>query len=107
MRAFFTFLLSVFIISGFAQGTAQDSAWIRDNYYKTERYITMRDGVRLFTSIYTPKDSSEPHPILMKRTPYSCAPYGEDKWPTFSRGYLRYYFREGYIMVIQDVRGRW
>ena len=91
----------------FAQGNSQDSAWIRDNYYKVERYITMRDGVRLFTSMYIPKDSSEPHPILLKRTPYSCAPYGEDKWAAAWLGYQRYYFREGYIMVTQDVRGRW
>ncbi len=107
MRAFFTLLLSVFIISGFAQGTAQDSAWIRDNYYKTERYITMRDGVRLFTSMYIPKDTSTQHPILLTRTPYSCAPYGEDKWRNTWTGFQRYYFREGYIIVTQDVRGRW
>jgi uncharacterized protein len=107
MRMFLTILLSFFIINAFSQGTPQDSAWIRDNYYKIERYITMRDGVRLFTSIYIPKDSTEPHPILMTRTPYSCAPYGEDKWRNFARSYIRYYFREGYIMVMQDVRGRW
>ena len=44
---------------------AQDSTWIKDHYYKSERYITMRDGVRLFTSMYIPKDSSEKHPILL------------------------------------------
>jgi uncharacterized protein len=107
MKVFFVIVFSLFSVCAFAQGTPQDSAWIRDNYYKMERYITMRDGVRLFTSIYIPRDSSEPHPILMTRTPYSCAPYGEDKWRNFARSYLRYYFREGYIMVIQDVRGRW
>ncbi len=51
-----------------------DSIWVVNNYTKTERQITMRDGVRLFTSIYIPKDESENHPILMERTPYSCAP---------------------------------
>ena len=107
MKIFLVLLLSVFSVSVFAQGTPQDSAWIRDNYYKIERYIPMRDGVKLFTSLYIPKDSSEPHPILMTRTPYSCAPYGENNWRNFARSYLRYYFREGYIMVIQDVRGRW
>ena len=67
----------------------------------------MRDGVKLFTSIYIPKDSTEKHPILITRTPYSCAPYGEENWPSYWDSYKKYYFREGYIMVIQDVRGRW
>jgi len=84
-----------------------DSSWIVNNYIKMERQIIMRDGIKLFTSIYVPKDNSENHPILMERTPYSCAPYGEDKWKDFWSSYQRAYFKEGYIMVIQDVRGRW
>jgi hypothetical protein len=67
----------------------------------------MRDGVRLFTSIYAPKDSSEKHPILMTRTPYSCAPYGENNWRPWWTRFQREYFKEGYIMVIQDIRGRY
>jgi len=90
-----------------SQGNSQDSAWIRENYYKVERMITMRDGVKLFTSFYIPKDTSEQHPILLTRTPYSCAPYGTDKWRGFEQRYLRYYLREGYILATQDVRGRW
>ncbi len=90
----------------FAQ--SEDSAWIVNNYTKKEVYIPMRDGVKLFTSIYIPKDVSEKHPIIISRTPYSCAPYGENK---FSAGFWRtqrsYFFRENYIYVIQDVRGRW
>jgi hypothetical protein len=89
----------------FAQNT--DSIWIINNYAKMERQITMRDGIKLFTSIYIPKDNSEAHPILMERTPYSCAPYGEDKWKSYWDNYLKAYLREGYIMVTQDVRGRW
>ena len=84
-----------------------DSVWLVKNYTKMERYITMRDGVRLFTSIYIPKDDTEKHPILMTRTPYSCAPYGESKWIDFWNSYEMAYFKEGYIIVIQDVRGRW
>jgi uncharacterized protein len=93
-------------IGVFAQS---DSTWIRDNYVKIERYVPMRDGVRLFTSIYYPKDSSgSRHPILMTRTPYSCAPYGEDKFSRrLTNSYLIQYLREGYIMVYQDVRGAW
>jgi uncharacterized protein len=98
------------MLSGFtaiSQSVSQDSAWFRDNYYKIEKAIPMRDGVKLFTSVYIPKDSSEKHPILMERTPYNCAPYGENKYRDFWSNYNRYYLQEGYIMVIEDVRGRW
>jgi len=67
----------------------------------------MRDGIKLFTSIYLPKDKSEKHPILMERTPYNCAPYGADLYRDFWSGYKKYFLEEGYIMVVQDVRGRW
>ncbi|MDR3712594.1 MAG: CocE/NonD family hydrolase [Puia sp.] len=106
-KIFFLFALSATCHSGYSQSYSQDSAWIRDNYYKIERTITMRDGARLFTSIYLPKDTTTQHPILLTRTPYSCAPYGEGKWRNFYDRYYRYYLREGYIMVTQDVRGRW
>ena len=56
-----------------AQTNEQDSLWIVENYYKIERQIPMRDGIRLFTSLYIPKDTTEKHPFLMTRTPYSCA----------------------------------
>ena len=92
-------------ISFFAQNA--DSIWIVNNYIKSERQITMRDGIKLFTSIYIPKNNSEEHPILLTRTPYSCAPYGEDVWKDYWNSYLKAYLREGYIMVTQDVRGRW
>ena len=86
---------------------SQDSAWVRDNYTKKELYITMRDGVKLFTAIYLPKDATEKHPILINRTPYSCSPYGEQNFSaSLWVRHWRYYARENYIMVIQDVRGR-
>ncbi len=84
-----------------------DSAWIVNNYIKKEVYIPMRDGVKLFTSIYIPKSNSEKHPFLMTRTPYSCAPYGDGKFKNFWRNHYKEYLKEGYIMVTQDVRGRW
>jgi uncharacterized protein len=98
------FLLSPFV--AFAQNE-QDSAWIRDNYTKIERYIPMRDGVKLFTAIYVPKDQNEKHPILLNRTPYSCSPYGELNFRAFWNNHWKYYMRENYVIVIQDVRGRW
>lgn len=101
----------LFIFAAQAQTSAQvaqDSAWVKDNYYKKEFYITMRDGVRLFTSAYIPKDSSEKHPILLMRTPYSCAPYGEENFmASLWVAHFRYYAHENYIIVRQDVRGRW
>ncbi len=100
------FSVLLIIISLSAQNS-QDSAWIRDNYIKKELSIPMRDGVKLFTSVYMPKDATEKHPILMSRTPYSCAPYGEGNWRNFWNGHWKYYMREGYIIVLQDVRGRW
>src|SRR5215471_15780443 len=105
----FIFILLCFLTTGVnSQGTDQDSAWLYQNYTKQESYITTRDGVRLFTSILIPKDSSRKHPILMERTPYSCAPYGATEMSqAYWKSYLRYYIREGYIMVRQDVRGRW
>lgn len=84
-----------------------DSAWMVNNYVKKEYSIPMRDGVKLFTSVYMPRSSSEPHPILMTRTPYSCAPYGEDQWKPYWKSYVKEYFKEGYVIVTQDVRGRW
>ena len=50
--------------------------WLEENYVKTETYITMRDGIRLHTAVYEPKDA-DPHPLILLRTPYGLAPYGE------------------------------
>ena len=102
-------ILACLCIFIYYTSTAQtiDSAWIVNNYTKKEVYITMRDGVKLFTSVYMPKDTTEAHPILMTRTPYSCAPYGEDTFKNFWTTYMKEYFKEGYIIITQDVRGRW
>ncbi|WP_461042308.1 CocE/NonD family hydrolase [Spirosoma harenae] len=85
---------------------AQDSAYTRENYQKTEFMVPMRDGTKLFTQIYAPKDQSVKHPIIMQRTPYSCSPYGVD---IFRRrvGPNPFMLRDKYIVVYQDVRGRW
>src|SRR5450631_705250 len=107
IKLHFLFLLLVSNRTGFTQNVNQDSAWFRDNYYKIEKAIPMRDGIKLFTSIFVPKDSTEKHPILMERTPYNCAPYGAGEYRDFWSDYNRYYLREGYILVVQDVRGRW
>jgi uncharacterized protein len=106
-KHFFFPVLSIFFSFALAAQN-NDSAWVKDNYYKVEKMIPMRDGAKLFTAFYIPKDSSEKHPILFNRTPYSCSPYGEDKFN--ARLYETYwinYLKEGYIIAIQDVRGRW
>jgi putative CocE/NonD family hydrolase len=85
-------------------GAGGQGAWVRAHYTKSEYRIPMRDGVHLFTSVYIPKDASRPYPILMRRTPYSCAPYGENTYPD-AIGPSREIMEAGYIIVYQDVRG--
>jgi uncharacterized protein len=107
LNLFFTYIL-IFVTFKNVNSQEITEAWIKENYIKKEVLIPMRDGTKLFTAIYSPRSNSEKHPILMMRTPYSCAPYGEDK--LFGRLYNYYYkeyIKEGYIFVIQDVRGRW
>src|ERR1700753_1936886 len=105
MRKHLYLLLLLFPLISAAQTV--DSAWIMHHYVKKERYIPMRDKARLFTAIYMPVDSNKnTHPILILRTPYSCAPYGND-WIAFWKVYVKEYFKDGYIVVFQDVRGRY
>jgi putative CocE/NonD family hydrolase len=81
--------------------------FVRDNYNKREVYIPMRDGVRLFTSIYIPKDQANgPYPFLMERTPYGAGPYGDSVCRS-GLGPNAALSREPFIFVYQDVRGRY
>jgi putative CocE/NonD family hydrolase len=84
-----------------------DSLWLVNNYTKKEISISMRDGIKLFTSIYIPNDKIEKHPILLTRTPYSVSPYGPNFRPFWWSSYEMRYFREGYIIVKQDIRGKY
>ncbi len=79
---------------------------IKDQYTKREQLISMRDGVKLFTIIYIPKDTSKTYPILLERTPYSAGPYGADNFKR-SVGPSQLFSREGYIVAYQDVRGKY
>ncbi len=106
MKRFQLLLIATFAFFSLSAQKA-DNEWVLRNYYKIERQIPMRDGIKLFTTFYCPKDSSENHPVLIERTPYSCAPYGEGNFRDFQDSYLMEYLKEGYIMVTQDVRGRW
>src|SRR5882724_5962796 len=80
--------------------------YIKNNYTKREVMIPMRDGIKLFTSIYEPKDVSQKYAVMLDRTPYSVSPYGADEFKT-SIGPNELFPREGYIFVYQDVRGRY
>jgi putative CocE/NonD family hydrolase len=96
----------IFLCCWLLQLPAQAQKLSLADYEKKEVYIPMRDGVKLFTSIYSPKDKSRKYPFLMNRTPYSLAPYGADTMRS-SLGPSRYLMEDGYIFVYQDVRGRW
>lgn len=86
--------------------TEIEDTYVKDNYDKQEVTIEMRDGIKLHTTIYSPKDKSQEYPILMMRTPYSCKPYGNDEYKT-KIGPNVHLMKEGNIIVYQDVRGRW
>ncbi len=103
MRRFLLFLvLASFLSPLFAQNTSFD---VKAHYVKKEYKIPMRDGVHLFTSVYLPKDTTRSYPILLQRTPYSVAPYGEDRYKNHL-GPSHKFEEEGFIFVYQDVRGR-
>ena len=87
------------------QAGAQGVAWNQAHYAKQEVQIPMRDGTRLFTAIYTPRDAGPALPILLERTPYGCFPYGPEAFPDVLGPSARF-GREGFIFVQQDVRGR-
>jgi putative CocE/NonD family hydrolase len=100
-------LLAAVLLAGQpARLVAQGVEYVKANYTKYEFRIPMRDGVKLFTSVYVPKDASKTYPVMLMRTPYSVGPYGlarsrRDLGPSPLFG------TSGYIFAYQDVRGRW
>jgi putative CocE/NonD family hydrolase len=103
-------LLHAFVIVAAAATAPFDLAAqpdaLRARYVKREVMLPMRDGVRLFTAIYTPVDTSKTWPIMLQRTPYGVAPYGPDQYPS-TLGPSDLFQKEGFIFVYQDVRGRY
>ena len=99
-------LIILLLIISFTGNAQQASGLVKDSYTKIETMIPMRDGIKLFTAIYLPKDTTGKYAFLMVRTPYSCRPYGEDKFRT-SLGPNRLFTGEKFIYVYQDVRGRY
>jgi uncharacterized protein len=78
----------------------------REHYTKYEHRIPVRDGKKLFTAVYLPKDQSRRYPLLMVRTPYGCGPYGVDRDNVKALAPSEDFLKAGYIFVCQDVRGR-
>jgi putative CocE/NonD family hydrolase len=107
-------VVCLFVVAGYgvraqAPGATQEE-FIKTHYAKYEYRIPMRDGAKLFVSVYTPQAGAfkdpGPYPFLMTRTPYSCAPYGEDKMPV-RLGPSQELLESGYIFVCGDARGRY
>lgn len=89
------------------EAKARAGNYLKAHYTLHEFRIPMRDGVKLFTRVFAPKDQSVRHPILMERTPYGLKPYGTGEFPSPSGGPLFHYAKENFIFVSQDVRGRY
>ena len=105
MRRTFLFSCILVVVGVGPVGGDERAETIRANYAKYETQIAVRDGVRLFTAIYTPNDRSKTYPILLLRTPYSILPYGADQYRD-TIGPHEAFEKEGFIFVWQDVRGR-
>jgi len=83
-----------------------NAVWLAEHYTKYEHRIPMRDGVRLFTRVYVPKDDSQAWPIILTRTPYALKPYGVANYND-PAGTFRELAKDRNILVTQDVRGRY
>ncbi|MCM4153650.1 X-Pro dipeptidyl-peptidase [Arenibacter sp. N53] len=116
MRKIIFILSAIILVScgrvGIQASTNKTKTGVVDTYNPTDFYnkkeitIPMRDGIKLHTTIYSPKDTSKKYPIIMSRTPYSCRPYGSNEYKALISP-NRKMMKEGNIVVYQDVRGRW
>ena len=105
MRNFLTYILLIISLISCTSETVIDQQWLEENYTKKEAMVQMRDSVSLYTSVYEPIGATD-RPVLMVRTPYSCAPYGSG-WKGDLTEYMQEFLRNNYIIVFQDVRGRY
>lgn len=100
----YLFLLLFFFSTTVVFSQNADSVYMRQMYDKFEYQISMRDGTKLFTIVYVPKDKTRQYPMLMNRTCYNASNYGNFKTYGHPSTYL---LHDGYILVFQDVRGRY
>ncbi|HWP82022.1 MAG TPA: CocE/NonD family hydrolase [Bacteroidota bacterium] len=103
MKLFNRTVLSLFLV--ITMLSSQEQFDVKAHYIKKEVMIPMRDGVRLFTAIYIPKDTTRLYPIMVNRTPYSVSPYGEENFRPVL-GPSQWFDRDGFIFVHQDIRGK-
>jgi uncharacterized protein len=103
-RALLLVWLSLFTASSWSEDL--NSAWLAEHYTKYEHLVPMRDGVRLFTRVYVPKNDAQSWPILLTRTPYSLKPYGDANYND-AGGSFGVFAKDQFILVTQDVRGRY
>src|SRR5687768_3731187 len=97
---------AVSLYGGIAPALAQQPAFdVRSQYVKRDYMAPMRDGVKLFTIVYTPRDTTRTYPVILFRTPYSIPPYEPEAYRA-RLGPSSEFDREGYIFVFQDVRGK-
>ncbi len=100
------FVLSLVAGLAHAQQTAPaPEPDFKATYTKTVYTIAMRDGAKLYTVVYSPRDTSVKYPILLNRTPYTVAPYGDGDYKTML-GPSKPFETAGYIFAYQDVRGK-
>lgn len=103
-RLTLTILVLILSLSAFAEG----KIYTINDYEKLELMIPMRDGAKLFTAVYQPKESHPESPIIITRTPYSCGPYGSEfRKDVLKGGSWENFVKAGYIIVFQSVRGRY
>ena len=105
MRVIISFCITLILLVSCTNDVTIDQQWLEDNYTKREVMIPMRDGIKLYTSIYEP-DYAQERPVLIVRTPYSCAPYG-DGWKGDLTEYMQEFLKNHYVIAFQDVRGRY
>jgi putative CocE/NonD family hydrolase len=109
LRGWIFAVIAVAALIGGSAALAQDAPkedYVKAHYTKFEYRIPMRDGKKLFTSVYVPKDTSQRYPFMITRTPYGVAPYGEGQYKK-ALGPSDEFEKAGYIFVYQDARGRY
>jgi len=106
MKTINKIILSLVLFLFVLNACAEDLTYLEKHYTKKEYKIPMRDGIKLVTDVYSPKDTTTSYPILLWRTPYSLGAYGDDKYIKSRTKPWRHIAEEGYIIVYQDVRGR-
>src|SRR6187455_761718 len=101
LRLLRSVLLVPIVLIAVSSPRAQQAPAPADRYAVRDVMIPTRDGTKLFTRIYTPKDQAGPLPMIMHRTPY-----GNDGAIGRLNVYMRALADEGYIFVFQDIRGK-